>query len=41
MGLRFHCSRWRFIHYNDRKEEGVSGDLGPHSGYGATLDILS
>ena len=36
MGLRFHWSRWCFIHYNDRKEEGVSGDLEPHSGYGGS-----
>ena len=27
MVLRCHGSRWCSIHYNDRKEEGVSGDL--------------
>ena len=25
-------SRWRFIHYNDKKEKEVWGDMEPHSG---------
>ena len=25
-------SRWRFIHYNDKKEKEVWGDVEPHSG---------
>ena len=36
MVLRFHWSRWRLIHYNDREEEGVSRGLEPHSGHGGS-----